>query len=67
MQPPRKPAQKPKAEMDDISFPPPYKGQSKYLELADKFFFTERNKNAGNVQSTETGENFRKTEPPKAA
>jgi hypothetical protein len=43
----------PKAK-PDISFPPPFTDQAKYVELADKFLATDESKTNGKVQSIES-------------
>jgi hypothetical protein len=43
----------PKAE-PDISFPPPFTDQAKYIELADKFLASDHSHTNGKVQSIES-------------
>lgn len=48
-----KPAQKPaRSEVDDLSFPPPYSEQAKYLFLADIFLAMERHRNVVSLDSS---------------
>jgi len=48
--------------VDDLSFPPPFFEQAKYLELADKFLSTNgiRHKNALQIDSSKHFQKLRK-------
>lgn len=50
--------------MDDLSFPPPYNEQAKYLELANEFLSPSRNaeRDAEKVQSIEAIRKFRESD-----
>jgi hypothetical protein len=52
------------SDMDDLSFPPPYNEQAKYLELANEFLSPSRNaeRDAEKVQSIEAIRKFRESD-----